>query len=734
MTRTAARRRWLGRAAEFAVLVVLPALWWWPLLAGYLPDFMDTVTQIYPYRVEAARQWHAGVVPVWNAHQFGGHPLAANPQVGVWYPLNALFFAWPNAWTNGVVCWLHYVIAGYGMARLVGCWTRRREAMLFAGFTFAFSAALVSRIALTPHLYTVPWMPWLLWAAERAAREGDDPRGGIAVGPATLAAGVFMAMQFLAGAPQVSYYTALVLPLWWTARRWSWRRLASGSAWRWMAGGVARGTVAAALAAMLAGVQLLPTLELLANSARSTIAIEKLVEQGLNGPFIIGSLIGGTGPRIEDTDSIQAIGPGALALALVALWGRRTRSAGAMLLVICGVGLLLSIGAMVPVWAGVLPMFGSFHAPRRALLWWTVAGSAACGLGAAVVCHWLRRRGPWRFVVLGVLAMGTVAMLPRLERVFTDEARFQPDTAMVRELEAGGRFVAIDPTFNFSYDSRRADYGRSLMPNLATWHGLADANGYDPLVPRGVALLRDAACRTSGVFYPSHGVYYTDPSSPVLRLMAVQYVIGRVDVFDPGRVINGAHWDSAWFEQHARVVVDDERWPMWHLDEERPWAWSVERVFLTATAEEALAYAADARAAAVELEAVEGIGDIGDGYALREVIATQRDGRTWDITVGAGRGPAFVCLAVSWMPGWVARDQDGQRLALVRTHGCILGVIAPEHATSITVRYEPASLGRGLLMTCAGLLLLGWLAMRARGLKAAQRAPAPAGSARSSAA
>lgn len=715
----AARRRWQATAAEVAVLVLLPALWWWPLLAGQLPDFMDTVTQIYPYRLEAARQLHAGVLPVWNPHQFGGHPLAANPQVGVWYPPNWLFFAWPGPWTNGVVCWLHYVLAGYGMARLVGCWTRRREAQLFAGFTFAFSAALVSRIALTPHLFTVPWMPWILWAAEKAAREGAarerDPHGARpTIGPATMAAGVFMALQFLAGSPQISYYTALVVPVWWMVRRWAWRRMAAGSTLGWMAAGLVRGLVAGGLALLLSGIQLLPTLELLAHSARTTIAIDKLVGQGLNGWFIIAALLGGTGPRIEDTDSIQAIGPGALALALLALVRWRSRGLAITLIAVCGASLLLSVGALVPVWAKVLPMYESFHAPRRALLWWTVMGSAGAGLGAALVCHWMRRRPAARVVLLVVLASGTLAMLPRLERVFTDTTRFQPRDDIAEALASGGRFVALDPGFNFSYDSRRPDYGDSMMPNLATWHALPDANGYDPLVPRGVAMLRDEAVARAGNFYPSHGVFFTDVASPLLRLMAVRHVVGRVEAFDPARVIPGAAWNRAWFEANAARVVDDGRWPVWRLDEARPWAWSARAVALAATQREAIAVADDPAVAVVELEQASSLQDPTGVFEVRPVVVSPRDARTWDIAIEPGRGPAFVCLSVAWMPGWVARDQDGQRLDIVRAHGCILGIVVPSDATAVVVRHEPASLGRGALVTLGGLLVGAWLALRAR--------------------
>src|SRR5690606_21190186 len=79
-----------------ALILVLPiTLWFWPLLAGYLPDFMDTVTHGYPLRLEAARQWREGVLPLWNPYQFCGVPLAANAQASLWYPPIFLFYLIP---------------------------------------------------------------------------------------------------------------------------------------------------------------------------------------------------------------------------------------------------------------------------------------------------------------------------------------------------------------------------------------------------------------------------------------------------------------------------------------------------------------------------------------------------------------------------------------------------------------------------------------------------------------
>src|SRR5690606_19052671 len=119
-------------------------------------------------------------------------------------------------------------------------------------------------------------------------------------------------------------------------------------------------------------------------------------------------------------------------------------------------------------------------------------------------------------------------------------------------------------------------------------HGLHAVNGYDPLVLERYGLARDLACRNSGVFYPSHGVYFSDPNSNVLRLLGVQYLVGRHDLYDPSRVIPNTGIDHKLIDDSVEPVISDEYWPVWKYKEERPLAWAVRRLVPAENAEEAL--------------------------------------------------------------------------------------------------------------------------------------------------
>lgn len=701
-TQPLARRRLL---AAMAVLVAAPALWHYPLLLGMLPDFMDTVTQIYPYRVAAARQIHAGTLPLWLPNQGGGMPLAANPQVSVWYPPQLLFYLSPNPFGNGLVLLFHYAWAGIGAFLFLRAAGARNAAALYGALSFQFGSMLVSRIALTPHLYTAAWIPWMLLGIEHALRAGGwRPNRGTAM------VGAAAAMQVLAGSPQITYYTALAVAAYWIAR-----------APRSLPSTLAQGAAAGLLAFLASAIQLLPAWEFAQAAERSSIALDRIRGGALGGGFHWRALVGFTGPEIEDTDSINAVGLGALLLVPLALCARSRRRIALPLVLVGAMGYLLSMGALVGVWARVLPLFDGFHAPRRALILWSVAGPLAMGLGAARLGALLRARGAprWAFpAALCVLFLGTAWILPRLEREFTTTERFQPPAEVVRIL-GDSRFATVDPTIGYSYDSRRPDYGASIMPDLASWFGLHDAQAYDPLVLQSAARLRDAANARGGLLFPSHGIFLTDIGSPVLRLLAVEYIIGRFDLFDPGRVIPGARFDAERAAGMLELVVDDERWPLWRFREPRPLAWIPTRV--AAAPDPLAAWLAGGR---LDFAAT---GDLRLALSAPPPAVSWewRDDRTLAIAFDAPLAEeSLVCAAIPWIDGWRARTDAAGAALVLPANGTHLAALAPAGATELVLRYSPASFWTGAMLSAAGLLLLLALGLR-RPAKAATAIPDP---------
>lgn len=698
------------------LLAAIPCAWFWPLLAGQLPDFMDTVTQIWPYRVATARQIREGVLPLWLPSIFCGMPLAANPQIAVWYPPQVFFYLWPTATCYGVLCIAHYVIGGWGAYLLAHRLTRNRLAALFGAVAMQLGPMLVSHIALTPHLYTTVWVPWILWAVER---RGSTRRFQLAT---VLLLGALVALQILAGAPQVTYYTLLLLPVYWFVR-WI---LRSGLRQIWVP--ALEFALAVLLAALIASIQLVPTLAFLVETRRGAIDPARLHEQALNGSFIWRALVGFTLDGFEDTDTINAIGLGALALAAFALAGRRSRRKALPFFGIGTVALLLAIGTLVPIWSSLLPMFSSFHAPRRALVVWSVTGPIAGAVGFARMHALLRRRkaSPWVLSVAGALAIcGTFWILPRLEREFTSPARLEAPPKVAAAI-GSARYITVDPTLNYSYGSRRENYGKSMLPDLACLNGMHDAQGYDPLVLRRFALARDVACARSGVFFPSHGVFFTNPGSHLLRLMNVQYLVGRWDLFDPGSVIQGAGFDRKALATSLERVIDDREWPVFRFKDERPLAWIPKLV--------ARAPSPEAAVGSVSVQDPLGTAFVEDMEVLGAAPTTctvrgrMIDARTCEVEFETPPARACnVCIALPYCEGWRARSPaDGRELVVRPANGFLCSVTAAADTKTFRLQYDPASFHNGRYLSTAGILvlLLGMLLLAVRSRRRHRAQPA----------
>jgi hypothetical protein len=656
---------------------------------------MDTVAYLYPMRMAVARQMHSGTLPLWLPNQLCGTPLAANPQVAVWYPPQLIYYLFPGAFTYGVLCILHYALGAAGTYCLTLYLGRYRAAAVFAAFTFCFGSMLVSHLALAPHLYTTVWIPWIILGLEKALRTGRvfPARSG-----ALLAFAV--SMQILAGAPQITFYTAILMAVYVVLRLLQYRKR------KILLGALS--TIAAAIVALLcASVQLLPAAEFSAEVRRHPIPVTELQQQALNGDMMWRALIGFTTKTIEDTDSINAIGPGALLLALIALLFRRSRGPAFSLITIGIVGWLLAYGELVPFWSRWIPLYERFHAPRRALILWSACGPIAAGIGAAAVIHAFRHKAPQRIFVYCVLAffcLGTLWMLPRLEREFVLPARFNADEHYLSAI-GNNRFITLDPGFNYAYDSRRPDYGKSLMPNTAALSNAYDAQGYDPLVLDRFAAARDEACLQSGLFYPSHGAFFSNPVSPVLRLLNVQYLIGRFDVYDPSRLIPGRTMDRQLTSNSLELVIPDKRWPLFRYKEKHPFAWPVSIVLPTRRSTVALASAVDADPYSVAYaEQIESGMEISTTEAL---TARYRDARTIEINFEKRTDSLqFVCIASTYEKGWRAATDTGKPLEVVPVDGVITGVIVPPGTRSLELDYAPHSFWRGLALSIAGCLLL----------------------------
>ncbi len=187
-------------------MMTLPMVW------GGVRLGQDTATQFYPWYVNLGERLRAGGVPEWNSTQFGGAPLAGDPQSGWMYlPAMLLFTLLPIGAAVLAQIFSHLLLANLGMwllARRVGL---GQLGALVAGFSLAGSGVVYGRIPSGPASYqVVTWLPWVLLGAEIALRARSWP---VRIGGWALT-GFAVSQALAAWVGQVSYYTLLLLGAW----------------------------------------------------------------------------------------------------------------------------------------------------------------------------------------------------------------------------------------------------------------------------------------------------------------------------------------------------------------------------------------------------------------------------------------------------------------------------------------------------------------------------------------
>ncbi len=365
----------------------------------------DLIVDWYQRLHVLARCLREGSWPLWDPSLGFGEPLLADPGAQVLYPPALAAFLLPLAWGYTAFVLAHLALGALGTARLSSALGAGRIGAAAAGSLWALSGPIQSVVNLRHHLAGAAWMPWVLLAADGAAR---------APGPRAVAAiAVTASLQLLAGSPEASLMTALLATAWVGGRL-----LERTGRWRRAVPVVALGTV---LAAGLSAIQWWPALVLLARSGRVALAEDvrghwAVPAEGLlrlvvpldparvpYGPPLWARLF--DGPEVPFLPSIY-VGAPTLLLVLVALGAagrRRTRALALALAVV--LALACAMGPHSPLfgWAtSLVPPLRVLRYPSKALLAAAPLVALLAGVGIGAIAHG-RPRSRW--VVCGAIAL-----------------------------------------------------------------------------------------------------------------------------------------------------------------------------------------------------------------------------------------------------------------------------------------------------------------------------------------
>jgi len=707
----------------------------------------DLVTELYPWKAYTRAAVSGGSLPLWNPHILLGAPFVGDPQTGLFYPLNLVYYALPTplAWTLSFL--LRTVLAGVLAGLLAAALGASRAGALAAAVTFAF-CGWVTAFQTRPHLDSVVWLPLVLLGVDRLQRRLDAPS-------VALAAAAF-ALPVLAGQPESAAHVTLAggafflyrlaLP---PADLDRPRRLRFGGLF------VASGLLALGLAA----VQMLPALEFIGELGRTVSAswggkpLREIVT------FVSRDL--GANPSsagVEIPECSAYAGMLALLIAPFAVFHRNRRDAiffallaAAAASIAYGVGPAYALSLRVPILKGI-PNWRLLGVADLAL-----AVLAALGLSAAQDRLREARRAPagwwWAVAAAGSIAAAGVAYLisheavPPAGRILSlatvrqplGSAAFLIAAAALLALALGGRLrpsvfgalavalCAADlvsasyrffpfvhpaeifpaaPTFDFlSRDSepqRVAAVDVAYGSSFETMYGLESPTGFTVTLRRTVDLLAPLGFQESATGLTSDAIL-AGPHR-LLDLLNVKYLVATT--WNRGASALASRPDR------FRLVFSDGSVRVFENRTVLPRAFLVPASGARVISEESaqLARVSDAAfepaAEVVLASAAEVGGSSGAAPAPGRQAAPprvlERGNRSIRLKVDAPQAGILV-LSQAYYPGWVA-VVDGRTTPALRVDFGLAGVALAPGAHEVLFRYAPRYLRLGAMLTIASLI------------------------------
>lgn len=694
---------WLLRLLPLWPILVFPAALLLPGIRSFpFPSaeaaFSDIVVSHYPYAVGLKSALSEGRFPLWYPTILSGHPFAANPLGGIWYPFGWIALLFPLPLGFNLLVLAHLVWGGLGMFRLLQSEGLRAEAALFGGLAFAALPKLYAHYG-AGHLtllYAVPWTPWLLLAIRRNTRFGQ---------------GVILALIFLADPRWAAYAGAL----WFGYLLYTRTR-------RGILPAIRTAVVEGGMGFLLSAPLAIPLLEFARASTRSSMERADLLAFALPLERLLGLLFPDMGGYHE-----WMLYPGILTLLLagVGIVLGRTRQIARFWIGAALISLVFSLGAL-PLLAG-LPGMSLLRVPSRALFVFgmSISTMAAFSLDAFLggINKEEQRRGKLFTAFVGTLGFSLGAGICLAAGSLLQPFAWGAGAALVaavwlslsfrfpnRVWLAGVLLIAVvdwgvlsatlvasrSPQEVFAEGEELAAYlarqpgtfrvyspSYSLPQHTAARFGLELADGVDPMQIRSYAEFME---RATGVQIKGYGVtipYFEtgDPSTDnrenlpdpaLLGLLNVQYVAAEFDL-----AVNGLSLERQIGE--TRLYRNDfAAGPAW-IETYKPGAGVWTRL--------------------VDLTATE--------------ILSREPGRIVIAVQPPQDEPARLVLSEISYPGWVA-SVGGETFPTDTAYGTLIAVPLHPDSIRVEIRYRPASVLVGLLAAFFGLLVIAVRYFRSR--------------------
>lgn len=329
----------------------------------------DTITTYVPMRMYGYEQLKSGKLPLWANEIGSGYPLLAEGQGSFFYPLNFLFMFLPWDVALNILILLHCFLASLFLLMYAREINMTRQAAFLSAVVFAYNGFFTSRFQHFVILQVGVWLPLTFYFIEKIRKEKKPVYFSIL--------GAISALQSLAFFPQMFLYCFLV------SAAYAFYRLSSVKL-------LFLFFLSASAGALLSGIQLFPSLELVEHSVRAKgiVSAQETIRDALSWKYVPHlflpdfSLHQSAVEKFKTIEMQGYVGIIAAVLALLSLLKNKKKEI-LFFAILIPTAFCLSFGSgnILSRTLLTLPVFRYFAAPVRFLFFFAFGVSILAGFG-----------------------------------------------------------------------------------------------------------------------------------------------------------------------------------------------------------------------------------------------------------------------------------------------------------------------------------------------------------------
>jgi hypothetical protein len=742
------KREWLLVVPLLSLLLIVP-FWQVATMQGVVITndiaVSDMANLHHPVRHFLGRELHAGRLPLWLPDVYTGYPIQAEGMMGALYPPNLLLFGLlpPLPAINLAVLWPFFVaaFATYALSRRLGAalWPS-----LVAAVAYALGGYYIVHLKHLPIVHTACWIP-LVWLLIELGLGGKRRY--------LLLAGLIWAIQWLAGSPQLAYYSTGAGIAYYLGRAIQTRQ-------------VRKTALVMALALLLslglAAIQIWPTAELTGFSERaggvgfdfaSSFGYQLESLKTLLYPYANGDP-GTASYQIQGLfwEDYAYIGLLPLFAGLFGgMWLARKSGLARLLLLIAGVSFLVGLGENTPLFRLAytwIPGMDLFRFPQRLQAVMTLCLVLAAALSLTRFQDWLAGTAVWENwsarislpFLSGVTLLG-VGMLTlvvadlyfyhiRQNAIVDAQAWYDPPQTAQRIQQGAGPSLPQDAAldlpkdrvfsfgvvteFHEAYEEAGGweadlqpylDQREFLQPDLNILYDVPAADGYLNLTPGNLTQVwgnEKGPGFIETLFYRTGDWLMARPGfGRLLSLYNVRYLIVPMQFQHDGFELLGIYGSDAYLYENQNVLPRAFAVPGFRLAPNTAAAleamvapdFDPEREVLLVVGEGREAIAPGEGSASLDPAGFSASVEVIHYEPLRVIIDAETN------------QPGFLVLSDLYYPGWEA-TADGEPVPIYEASAAVRAVPLEAGAHTVEFRFRPRPLLYGAVVSLASALVL----------------------------